>query len=152
MARASRPSLVQRDPNAHGGGGGDRSDSTRNARGLANFRHPLTLAKEIVTLDDISSGRLTLGIGQGSTGWDATMLDATPSSPRDRSERFREFVELTDLLLREPETTYLGSFYSVPGRSYLPGLRPAPPGPDGDRCQRTQGNATRCPVRRDLGH
>ena len=86
-----------------------------------NFRHPLTLAKEIITLDDISSGRLTLGIGQGSTGWDATMLDATPSSPRERSERFREFVELTDLLLREPETTYLGSFYSVRDARTYPG-------------------------------
>jgi alkanesulfonate monooxygenase SsuD/methylene tetrahydromethanopterin reductase-like flavin-dependent oxidoreductase (luciferase family) len=86
-----------------------------------NFRHPLTLAKEIITLDDISSGRLTLGIGQGSTGWDATMLDATLSSPRERSERFREFVELTDLLLREPETTYLGSFYSVRDARTYPG-------------------------------
>jgi alkanesulfonate monooxygenase SsuD/methylene tetrahydromethanopterin reductase-like flavin-dependent oxidoreductase (luciferase family) len=86
-----------------------------------NFRHPLTLAKEVITLDDISNGRLTLGIGQGSTGWDATMLDATPSSPRERSERFREFVELTDLLLREPETTYLGSFYSVRDARTYPG-------------------------------
>jgi alkanesulfonate monooxygenase SsuD/methylene tetrahydromethanopterin reductase-like flavin-dependent oxidoreductase (luciferase family) len=86
-----------------------------------NFRHPLTLAKEIITLDDISSGRMTLGIGQGSTGWDATMLDATQSSPRERSERFREFVELTDLLLREPETTYLGSFYSVRDARTYPG-------------------------------
>jgi alkanesulfonate monooxygenase SsuD/methylene tetrahydromethanopterin reductase-like flavin-dependent oxidoreductase (luciferase family) len=86
-----------------------------------NFRHPLTLVKEIITLDDISSGRLTLGIGQGSAGWDATMLGATPSSARERSERFREFVELTDRLLREPETTYLGSFYSVRDARTYPG-------------------------------
>jgi alkanesulfonate monooxygenase SsuD/methylene tetrahydromethanopterin reductase-like flavin-dependent oxidoreductase (luciferase family) len=86
-----------------------------------NFRHPLTLAKEVITLDDISNGRLTLGIGQGSRGWDATMLDATPSSPRERSERFREFVELTDLLLREPETDYVGSFYSVRDARTYPG-------------------------------
>jgi alkanesulfonate monooxygenase SsuD/methylene tetrahydromethanopterin reductase-like flavin-dependent oxidoreductase (luciferase family) len=86
-----------------------------------NFRHPLTLVKEIITLDDISSGRLTLGIGQGSTGWDATMLGAAPLSPPERSQRFREFVELTDLLLREPETTYLGSFYSVRDARTYPG-------------------------------
>jgi alkanesulfonate monooxygenase SsuD/methylene tetrahydromethanopterin reductase-like flavin-dependent oxidoreductase (luciferase family) len=86
-----------------------------------NFRHPLTLAKEIVTLDDISSGRVTLGIGAGSTGWDATMLGAPPWSDRERSERFREFVELTDLLLREPESTHIGSFYSVRDARTYPG-------------------------------
>ena len=91
-----------------------------------NFRHPLTLAKEIITLDDISGGRLTLGIGQGSTGWDATMMGAEPWSPRERSERFREFVELTDLLLREPETTYLGTFYSAREARTFPGCVQSP--------------------------
>ena len=91
-----------------------------------NFRHPLTLAKEIITLDDISGGRLTLGIGQGSTGWDATMMGAEPSSPRERSERFREFVELTDLLLRQSETTYLGNFYSAREARTYPGCVQSP--------------------------
>lgn len=86
-----------------------------------NFRHPLTLAKEIITLDDISGGRVTLGIGQGSTGWDATMMVAEPWSARERRERFHEFVELTDVLLREPETTYVGSFYSVRDARTYPG-------------------------------
>jgi len=86
-----------------------------------NFRHPLTLAKEIVTLDDISGGRMTLGIGGGSTGWDATMMGADAWSPSERRERFREFVELTDLLLREPETTYVGNFYSARDARTYPG-------------------------------
>jgi Luciferase-like monooxygenase len=91
-----------------------------------NFRHPLTLAMETVTLDDISGGRLTLGIGQGSTGWDATMMGAEPGSPRERSERFREFVELTDLLLREPESTYVGNFYSARDARTYPGCVQSP--------------------------
>ena len=33
-----------------------------------NFRHPVTLAKEAMTLDHVSGGRLTLGIGAGGTG------------------------------------------------------------------------------------
>jgi alkanesulfonate monooxygenase SsuD/methylene tetrahydromethanopterin reductase-like flavin-dependent oxidoreductase (luciferase family) len=86
-----------------------------------NFRHPLTLAKEIVTLDDISSGRITLGIGKGSEGWDATMIPAEPLQPRERSERFREFVELIDLLLRQPEASYTGKFYSVRDARTYPG-------------------------------
>jgi alkanesulfonate monooxygenase SsuD/methylene tetrahydromethanopterin reductase-like flavin-dependent oxidoreductase (luciferase family) len=86
-----------------------------------NFRHPLTLAKEIVALDDISGGRVTLGIGQGSAGWDATMMAAEPLPERERSERFGEFVELTDLLLRQPEASYVGTFYSVRDARTYPG-------------------------------
>ena len=91
-----------------------------------NFRHPLMLAKEIIALDDISGGRLTLGIGQGSTGWDATMMVAEPWSARERRERFHEFVELTDVLLREPETTFVGNFYSVRGARTYPGCVQSP--------------------------
>src|SRR3954467_4048595 len=36
----------------------------------ANFRHPVTLAKELITLDDVSQGRVTLGIGAGTSGFD----------------------------------------------------------------------------------
>src|SRR4029450_13283269 len=68
--------------------------------GSPPFRAPPTLSKEIVTLDDISGGRVTLGIGQGSTGWDATMMVTEPWSPRERSQRFPAVGERTDLLLR----------------------------------------------------
>jgi len=78
-----------------------------------NFRHPVTFAKELVTLDDISDGRLTLGIGAGAFGWDATMLGQPPSSPQERAERFAEFVDLTDRLLRQPAVSYEGRFYSA---------------------------------------
>jgi alkanesulfonate monooxygenase SsuD/methylene tetrahydromethanopterin reductase-like flavin-dependent oxidoreductase (luciferase family) len=94
-----------------------------------NFRHPLTLAKEIITLDDISGGRVTAGIGRGSTGWDATMMVAEPWSLRERNERFREFVELTDLLLREPEISYVGNFYSVRDARTYPGCVQRPRAP-----------------------
>src|SRR5215467_4978683 len=39
-----------------------------------NFRHPVSLAKELITLDDVAAGRLTLGLGAGGPGWDTTML------------------------------------------------------------------------------
>lgn len=44
-----------------------------------NFRHPVPFAKEFVALDDISGGRLMLGIGAGGSGWDATMRVRQPS-------------------------------------------------------------------------
>jgi len=87
-----------------------------------NFRHPVVLAKDTITLDDISGGRFILGIGAGSPGaGDATVLDRTPLSTRDRVHRFHEFVELTDRLLREPITTYTGDFYTADEARMIPG-------------------------------
>ncbi|HEV7849207.1 MAG TPA: LLM class flavin-dependent oxidoreductase [Mycetocola sp.] len=65
-----------------------------------NFRHPVPFAKEIATLDDISGGRFRLGIGAGGTGFDAFVLGVPELSPRERHERFSEFVSGLDLLLR----------------------------------------------------
>ena len=86
-----------------------------------NFRHPVTFAKELMTLDEVSGGRLTLGIGAGSFGWDATVLGEPVWSPSERADRFAEFVELLDRLLREPVTTFRGRFYSADGARMHPG-------------------------------
>ncbi len=86
-----------------------------------NFRHPLTLAREVITLDDISRGRFTLGIGAGGRGWDATILGQAPWTPRERADRFDEFVRLADRLLRERELDFEGQFYSVRGARTHPG-------------------------------
>lgn len=57
-----------------------------------NFRHPVTLAKELISLDDISGGRITLGIGAGGTGFDATALGQEPWTPRERAEDRKSVV------------------------------------------------------------
>jgi alkanesulfonate monooxygenase SsuD/methylene tetrahydromethanopterin reductase-like flavin-dependent oxidoreductase (luciferase family) len=86
-----------------------------------NFRHPLPLAKELVTLDDVSGGRLTVGVGAGGVGWDASMLGQAPWSPAERAARFEEFVDVLDLLLREPEVSVTGRFYSAHSARTHPG-------------------------------
>jgi alkanesulfonate monooxygenase SsuD/methylene tetrahydromethanopterin reductase-like flavin-dependent oxidoreductase (luciferase family) len=86
-----------------------------------NFRHPLPFAKELITVDDISGGRLIVGIGAGGQGWDATALGQAVLSRRERSKRFVEFVTLTDLLLRQPELTWSGHYYSVEEARTYPG-------------------------------
>ncbi len=94
-----------------------------------NFRHPVPFAKELMTLDDVSGGRLVVGIGAGGYGWDSSVLGEQPLSPVERAARFAEFVELTDLLLRQPETTYRGRFYAADGATNHPGCVQRPRAP-----------------------
>ncbi|MFJ6115164.1 LLM class flavin-dependent oxidoreductase [Streptomyces sp. NPDC092129] len=86
-----------------------------------NFRHPVTLAKELISLDDISGGRITLGIGAGGTGFDATALGQEPWTPRERADRFGEFLPLLDRLLTEDSVSYEGRNYSADEARNIPG-------------------------------
>ncbi|MGE7385013.1 LLM class flavin-dependent oxidoreductase [Streptomyces sp. NPDC004126] len=114
-----------------------------------NFRHPVTLAKELMSLDDISGGRVTLGIGAGGNGFDATALGQEEWSPRERADRFAEFVPLLDRLLTEPAVTHRGTFYSAEEARNIPGCvqRPRLPfavaatGPRGVKLAASHGQA-----------
>jgi alkanesulfonate monooxygenase SsuD/methylene tetrahydromethanopterin reductase-like flavin-dependent oxidoreductase (luciferase family) len=86
-----------------------------------NFRHPAHFAREVTALDDISGGRLSLGIGAGGTGFDADVLGTAPLSPGQRTERFAEFVRLLDALLREERVTRHGRWYTAVDARSTPG-------------------------------
>ncbi|MEV4514458.1 LLM class flavin-dependent oxidoreductase [Dactylosporangium sp. NPDC049525] len=85
------------------------------------FRHPVSLAKEAMTLDHVSGGRVTLGIGAGGTGFDATVLGEEVRTPRQRAARLTEFVEVLDGLLREPAYSHRGEHYTVDDARMIPG-------------------------------
>ncbi|MER5539943.1 LLM class flavin-dependent oxidoreductase [Streptomyces mirabilis] len=91
-----------------------------------NFRHPVVLAKQVMTLDQVSGGRFVFGMGAGAEGADARVLGSSPLSPHERAERFAEFVELSDLLLRQPSTTYRGSYFSAVDARMIPGCARQP--------------------------
>ena len=86
-----------------------------------NFRHPVPFAKELAALDDLTGGRLVVGLGAGGVGWDATVLGNPAWSSQERAGRFEEFVGLTDLLLRQPATTSEGRWYSADEARMVPG-------------------------------
>jgi alkanesulfonate monooxygenase SsuD/methylene tetrahydromethanopterin reductase-like flavin-dependent oxidoreductase (luciferase family) len=114
-----------------------------------NFRHPVPLAKELMTLDSISGGRLNIGVGSGGPGWDAAMLGQSPLTPGQRSRRFGEFVTLLDLLLRQRHTTWEGEWFTAVDARNIPGpvQQPRPPlivaanGPKGMHLALTRGDA-----------
>ena len=54
-------------------------------------------------------------------GWDATVLGEPAWSPLERADRFAEFVELTDQLLRRPTSSYTGRYYSANDARTYPG-------------------------------
>jgi alkanesulfonate monooxygenase SsuD/methylene tetrahydromethanopterin reductase-like flavin-dependent oxidoreductase (luciferase family) len=91
-----------------------------------NFRHPVPTARELITLDDLSRGRFTFGIGAGGVGWDATTLGQEPWSTKERADRFEEFVVLSDLLLRQPVTTWRGEHYAAHEARNAPGCIQGP--------------------------
>jgi alkanesulfonate monooxygenase SsuD/methylene tetrahydromethanopterin reductase-like flavin-dependent oxidoreductase (luciferase family) len=86
-----------------------------------NFRHPVPFAKELMTLDQLSGGRLEVGIGAGTEGPDARVLGGPPRSRAERTQRFAEWIELLDRLLRNPVTTFHGERFTAVEAHQLPG-------------------------------
>src|ERR1019366_1277756 len=91
-----------------------------------NFRHPVPFARELMTLDHISGGRFTLGIGGGGGVFAAAPTRREPWNRRERADRFEEFVPLLDELLTEPVTTHDGRFYQAFGAHMHPGCLQRP--------------------------
>jgi F420-dependent oxidoreductase-like protein len=77
------------------------------------FRHPALLAKQAITVDHISDGRLELGLGAGWYEPEHAMFGlAFPAAP-ELVSRFGEAVEVVDRLLRDEISTYAGRHYQL---------------------------------------
>jgi len=77
---------------------------------LAGIRHPALLAKTVATLDFLSGGRVTLGIGFGSREND---FSAVGLPFEGRGSRAEEGLELMKRLWTEEKVTHKGRFFQV---------------------------------------
>lgn len=93
------------------------------------FRHPALLAKEAVTVDHISHGRLELGIGAGWFVPEHENFGIPFPAPGELVDRFAESVEVIDLLLRNDVTSYNGRYVQLSNAPFRPApvQKPRPP-------------------------
>lgn len=78
------------------------------------LRHPGVLAHQAVTIDQISGGRVEIGLGTGLVIDPGTEMIGLPNwSNAERTRRFAEYIELLGLLLSQDVTTYAGEYYSA---------------------------------------
>lgn len=86
------------------------------------YRSPALFATMVRALDEVSAGRVTLGLGSGSgpadRRWPAFGYDTA-----SHVARFREAVEIITTLVRTGTTTYEGRFYTIAE----PGIGPEGP-------------------------
>ena len=95
------------------------------------LRPPALLAKEALTIDHLSEGRLELGIGTGIEPLDHAAMGLDYWSPGERVARFSEYVEVVDGLLSSPSRAYAfeGRYYrrQEAAMGPPPVQRPRPP-------------------------
>ena len=80
-------------------------------------RHPLTFAKEVATLDLLSGGRVTLGVG---IGWLREEFDALDVPWARRGARTEEYVEVMRQVWAADDVTFDGEFVSFSRASSNP--------------------------------
>jgi probable F420-dependent oxidoreductase len=87
------------------------------------FRNPALVAKMAVTLDEVSNGRVTLGIG---AGWHRPEFDAFGVPFDHRVSRFEEAVSIIEPLLHTGRVDFEGTYYAARNCELLPrGPRPS---------------------------
>jgi probable F420-dependent oxidoreductase len=73
------------------------------------LRNPVLLAKEVATLDQLSSGRVLLGIG---IGWMRSEFDALGSDFSDRGRRTDEYLQVLRRLWEPGPVSFTGKYIS----------------------------------------
>jgi alkanesulfonate monooxygenase SsuD/methylene tetrahydromethanopterin reductase-like flavin-dependent oxidoreductase (luciferase family) len=86
------------------------------AAAIATFWHPLRLAEDLAMLDQLSGGRVEVGLGRGLYGREALNLNRL-ADPRDQEQNRALFDETVEILLKAWGDDFFdhhGRFYEFP--------------------------------------
>lgn len=86
-----------------------------------SFHSPAMIAKMASTVDEISGGRLILGLG---AGWNETEYRAFGFAYDNRVSRFEEAFHVIRTLIREGAIDFEGDYYSIRDMELVPAARP----------------------------
>ncbi len=88
------------------------------------LHHPIRLAEETATLDLLSGGRLEVGFGRGSAGYEYNGYEV----PQEESQaRFQETIRIIENLWTTPEYSFDGQFYNLNRSTLVPPPAQKPP-------------------------
>ena len=93
------------------------------------YRHPSILATEAITVDQISNGRLEIGLGAAWHQPEHEKLGIPFPPIKERAERLEEGVQVMRLLMTEDGAAFRGRHYQLDASSYHPRpvQKPHPP-------------------------
>lgn len=112
-----------------------------------SFRHPAHIARTASSIDDLSNGRLILGLGAGWQEREHNLFGFDLLDVKSRLDRFDEGMEVVTRLLQSKDpVTFEGTYYQIRGATMLP--RPQKKGGPrilvgGNGKKRTLGNAVK---------
>jgi len=101
------------------GGVATRTSTIKLATGvfILPLRHPVQVARSIITLDRLSGGRVIAGIG---VGWLPDEFEIVGEDFRNRGRRTDEMIVLMRKLWAEDTIEFHGEFYDLPPVKFLP--------------------------------
>ena len=107
------------DPFVVLGGVATRTQSIKLGTGvfILPLRHPISVARSVITLDRISGGRVLLGVG---VGWLSDEFEIVGQEFSNRGRRTDEMIELMRALWSDDPVEFHGAFYDVPPVRFFP--------------------------------
>ena len=104
----------------------DAAARTKNIRlgqacNTITFHNPIRLAEDIATLDQMSKGRVEVGIGRGVYGREAVNMNKD-ADVKDQAKNFRLFSETLEVMKKawsEEFFSYQGEFYTYPSPNFI---------------------------------
>ena len=92
------------------------TDRIRLATYVTQFplRHPAMLARQALTIDHVSGGRLEIGLGTGINIDPSYDMMGIPNwDGKERVPRFKEYVEVIDGLLSKEVSSFSGEYFTI---------------------------------------